>query len=99
MQLPSGWSGSLRARYFGEQPLLEDGSITAPSSLTYNARLARRLGDSELALDVLNLFDRDNNDIAYAYESRLPGEAAGVLDTHFHPAEPRTVRASVTRRF
>ena len=99
VQLPSGWSGSLRARYFGEQPLLEDGSITAPSSLTYNARLARRLGDSELALDVLNLFDRDNNDIAYAYESRLPGEAAGVLDTHFHPAEPRTVRASVTRRF
>lgn len=99
LKFESGWSGSLRARYFGPQPLNEDASITAPESLTFNARLARRLGNWEFALDVLNVFDRENYDVAYAYESRLATEAAPVLDTHFHPAEPRTVRASVTRRF
>jgi len=99
LNFESGWSGSLRARYFGPQPLNEDASITAPESLTFNARLARRLGDWEFALDLLNVFDRENYDIAYAYESRLETEAAPVLDTHFHPGEPRTVRASVTRHF
>ncbi len=99
LKLTSGWSSCLRARYFGPQPLNENASITAPESLTFNARLARRLGNWEFALDVLNVFDRENYDVAYAYESRLATETAPVLDTHFHPAEPRTVRASVTRRF
>jgi hypothetical protein len=53
-----------------------------------------------VALDVLNILNRANDDIAYYYTSRLPGEpAAGVPDVHFHPAEPRMVRIGVTRRF
>jgi hypothetical protein len=53
-----------------------------------------------VTLDVFNLFDRKANDIEYYYASRLPGEpAAGVEDRHFHPAEPRTVRLSVSLRF
>ena len=99
INLDSGWFGALRARYFGPQPLTEDGGVSAPSSLTFNARLGRRVGDWEFALDVFNLLDRDNNDIAYYYESRLPGEAGPVADIHFHPAEPRTFRVSATRRF
>ena len=72
----------------------------APSSLTFNARLGWRNRTWELAIDVLNLLDRKNYDIAYFYASRLPGEpAAGVDDLHLHPAEPRTLRVSMTRRF
>jgi hypothetical protein len=49
---------------------------------------------------VFNLFDREVSDIDYFYASRLPGEPAdGVEDRHFHPVEPRTVRASVTYNF
>jgi len=49
---------------------------------------------------VLSLLDRANPDIAYFYTSRLSGEpAGGVDDIHSHPAEPRTVRLSDTRRF
>ena len=45
----------------------------------------------------LNLFDREDNDIEYYYTSRMPGgPAAGIDDVHLHPAEPRTIRASVT---
>ncbi|MCX6955564.1 MAG: TonB-dependent receptor [Verrucomicrobia bacterium] len=95
-----GWLGSVRVRYFGSQPLTEDNSVRAPSSLTFNARIGWRAKDWEVALDVLNVLDRASYDIAYAYASRLRGEpAAGVDDIHFHPAEPRTFRLGVTRRF
>ena len=49
------------------------------------------------ALDVFNLFDSNDDDIAYFYASRLEGEPlAGVEDVHFHPLEPRSARFSVT---
>jgi hypothetical protein len=42
-------------------------------------------------------FNRKVDDVTYFYASRLPGEpAAAVDDRHFHPAEPRTVRLSLT---
>lgn len=95
-----GWFGSARLRVFGPQPLSEDNSARAPSSTTVNARIGWRNARWEAALDVLNVFDRENNDIAYFYESRLPAESAvAVEDVHFHPAEPLTLRFSVTRRF
>jgi hypothetical protein len=34
-----GLFGSVRLRYFGAKPLIEDNSVTAPSSTTINARL------------------------------------------------------------
>jgi TonB dependent receptor/TonB-dependent Receptor Plug Domain len=100
LDLPGGWSSSLRVRYFGSQPLIEDNSVRAPSTLTYNARFGWRGGGWELALDVLNLFDRTNNDIAY-YSDGYRTTPTGPLETGLvlHPAEPRTVRLSATRRF
>jgi hypothetical protein len=95
-----GAFGSARLRYFGAQPLTEDGTIQSPPSATVDVRIGWRGGSWEVALDVLNALDRANEDIAYAYASRLPGEpAAGIEDVHFHPAEPLTLRASFTRRF
>jgi outer membrane receptor for Fe3+-dicitrate len=95
-----GWFAGLRLRYFGDQPLIEDNSVRAPSSATVNGRIGYTTRNWEAAVDVLNLLGRENNDIAYFYGSRLPGEAAeGVDDVHFHPAEPLMLRFSLTRRF
>jgi hypothetical protein len=95
-----GWFGGARLRYFGPQPLIEDNSERAPSSTTINARLGWRAKAWEFSVDILNVLDRENYDIAYAYASRLPGEPVdGFDDLHFHPAEPRTVRVTITRRF
>jgi hypothetical protein len=100
VDLPRGFFGSARARYFGPQPLIEDDSVRSPSSLTFNLRAGWRSREWEIAVDVLNVLDRTNPDIAYFYTSRLPGEpVGGVDDIHFHPAEPRTVRVSLSRRF
>jgi len=93
------WFGSLRLRYFGERPLVEDGSAKSDETVSVNLGLGRRLGSWTLSADVLNLFDSNDHDIDYFYESRLPGEDAGVEDLHYHVLEPRTVRLSVGYRF
>ncbi|WP_157266933.1 TonB-dependent receptor [Azohydromonas aeria] len=94
------WSASLQWRYLGSGALVEDNSQRSRSSLTTNFRLSRQLGrDTELTLDVFNLFNRRINDIEYYYESRLPGEAAAVADRHVHPAEPRTLRLTLRTSF
>jgi len=70
-----------------------------PTSLL-NAVFVQDLGRASVMIEVLNLTDSKRDDIAYAYASRLPGEpAAGVDDIHFHPVEPRTVRAGLKISF
>ena len=95
------WSGSLRLRYFGPRPLIEDDSVRSDASATLNARASYRLSSRfTLNLDVFNLTNAKASDIDYFYASRLPGEpAAGIEDVHTHPLEPRTFRASVTATF
>jgi outer membrane receptor protein involved in Fe transport len=91
------WSGGLRLRYFGPRALTEDDSQRSGSSTLFNGKLGYAATKQvKLGVEVLNIFNRKVDDIAYFYASRLPGEpAAGVEDRHFHPAEPRTLRLSV----
>ena len=93
------WDASLQWRYLGPGALSEDNSVRSPASITSNLRVSRKLGaawgkNSELTLDVFNLFNRAAQDIQYLYVSQLPGEARPVLDRHVHPAEPRSLRLS-----
>ncbi len=99
--LNAAWDNGLfisaRARYLGEAPLIEDDSVRSPSSLLVNIGGGYRMGDFSFRLDVFNLFDSNDYDIAYFYASRLPGEPAeGVEDIHYRPLEPLSVRTSVT---
>jgi outer membrane receptor protein involved in Fe transport len=92
-----GWFGSLRWRYFGPRPLIEDNSVRSKSTALVNARAGYAFSKTfKLQLDVFNLFDRKDHDIDYFYESRLPGEPAPMADVHFHPVEKRAVRATLT---
>ncbi|MEX2579995.1 MAG: TonB-dependent receptor plug domain-containing protein [Verrucomicrobiales bacterium] len=92
----TGPYASFRSRYFSERPLTADKSVESRDSLVFNLRTGYRQETWDVYLELLNLFDTDANDIEYFYESRLPGEPlAGVSDIHFHPLEPRTVRAGV----
>lgn len=97
----TGWFGSLRARYFGPRPLIEDDSVRSLSSLIVNARAGYKFDNGmRLQLDVLNLFNAQTNQIEYDYLSRLPGEPIdGVADRHVHPAEPLAVRLTLAATF
>ncbi len=93
----NGLAASVRLRYLGEAPLVEDDSVRAADSMLLNAGINYRREQLEFRFDVFNLLGSDDNDIAYFYTSRLAGEAAGgVEDLHFHPLEPRTARVSMT---
>lgn len=95
-QTTSQWRTGLRMRYFGPRPLVEDNSVRSSSSVLVNARANVELTKSISAqLDILNIFNRRVSDVDYFYESQLAGEAEPVEDIHFHPAEPRTIRASL----
>ncbi len=101
VDFPNGIFGALRLRHFGEVPLIEDGSVEAGSTTVVNLQAGYRLReDTSLQLDVFNLFDSEDSDIAYFFDSRLAGEPAeGVSDLHFHPVEPRAVRVTLNYRF
>ncbi len=100
VDLPSGWFGGARLRYLGPAALIEDNSVRSASSTLVNVNVGRRIAERwKLGVGVYNLFDREANDITYFYESQLPGEAAPVEDIHFHPVEPRTLRATVELAF
>ncbi len=94
------FSGSLKLRYFGPRPLIEDNSVRSNSSLTLNARFGWRIvKDLSLELEGFNLTNRRDSAIDYYYASRLKGEAAPVTDIHFHPIESRSLRATLIKTF
>ena len=95
----SGWFSTLRARYFGKRPLVEDGSVKSDSSLVSNFRIGYKTHEWSVKADILNLFNSDAHDIDYLYESQLSGESSPQEDIHYHVIEPRTVRVSVSYNF
>ncbi|WPJ94302.1 TonB-dependent receptor [Coraliomargarita algicola] len=99
-QRRSGFFTSLRARYFGSRPLTEEGAVESDASLVFNLKAGYDFNPNlRISFDVLNLFDSEDHDITYYYESQLAGELVAVEDVHFHPIEPRSLRVTVSYRF
>lgn len=94
-----GVFGSLRMRYISPRPLDQVVDVKARESIQVNARLGYRRKNFEVAVDCLNLLNRNDYDVAYYYASQLKTDAAPVDGVHVHPIEPRMFRVSVTWRF
>ena len=92
-----GFFGAVRVRNFGAYPLIEDNSVRATATTLLNVDAGWLFSPGiRLQVTVLNLLNSRDADIQYYYASRLPGEpAGGIDDVHFHPVEPRQVRASI----
>jgi len=95
------WFGTLQVRYIGERPLIEDNSVRADSSTITNMRVGYAFTPKvRLQLDVFNLFNVAADDIAYYYESFIPGVIPAPQNAvHFHPAEPRQFRLTLVAQF
>jgi outer membrane receptor protein involved in Fe transport len=93
--------GSVRWRYFGPRPLVQDDSVRSKATSLVNLQGGYQLAHGvRLAVDVFNLFNAADSDIDYFYTSRLPDEPlAGVADIHTHPTLPRMARVSVSVGF
>ncbi len=88
------FNGSIRYRYLGPRPLIEDNSIRSRASNLVTASLGYAITPRyRVVVEGLNLLNATVSDIDYYYASRLRGEPAdGVNDTHLHPVEPRAIR-------
>jgi TonB dependent receptor/TonB-dependent Receptor Plug Domain len=99
-QRESGWFGALRARHFGESPLVEDNSVRSPAYTTVDAQIGFRQGRQwTAALDIFNIANVKWNDIEYYYVSRLKNDASPVADHVVHPGVPRILRARFQYQF
>lgn len=92
-------SATMRLRRFGRAPLIEDASVFSEPTTIVNLGFYYDLGPARFSLDILNLFDSEDADITYFFESQLPGEPAPVEDIHLHPVEPRQLRGSLRIAF
>ena len=96
-----GFSSGLRLRYFGPRALIEDNSVRSGETLLLTALVGYEFGHRwAVQAEIFNVLNRKVSAIDYFYTSRLRGEPPeGMDDVHFHPAEPLSMRVSVTRRF
>jgi outer membrane receptor protein involved in Fe transport len=93
-------SGSIRWRYFGPRPLIEDDSVESKATSLVNLQAGYQLAKGiKVAIDIFNLFNAADSDIDYFYTSRLPGEPSDGIEVHTHPTLPRTARVSIVLGF
>lgn len=99
-QINDNWRSDVRVRYFGKRTLDSFKQRQSDTFTVVNASLVYETGQWQGTLSVLNLLDSNDHDIDYWYASRLPGEPeAGTEDLHYHPIEPRTLRAGLSYHF
>ncbi len=96
----NGLFSSLRLRYFGPRPLIEDDSFRSGETILLSGQVGYHFNKTwTLSAEVFNILDRRDHDIAYAYESRTSPGATPNTEVHFHPVEPISFRVAVTARF
>jgi len=95
-----GFTTTMRLRYFGPRDLTSDGINRSKATLLVNAGAGYQIAERwRVSADLLNLLDRRNDDITYAYVSRITPAAAASFTNVFHPAEPFQVRFWLERSF
>jgi outer membrane receptor protein involved in Fe transport len=83
------FSASLRLRYFGPRPLTSDAIYTSPSTALVNLGASYKVSKNwSVSGEVLNLLNRRDHDVDYAYVSQItPAAGLGL------PATPPTTLA------
>jgi len=96
------WEASVRVRYLGEYPLIEDNSLRSDAETMINIRGAWKPGNLTVYAEVLNVFDAHGKDIEYFYGANVAGfdppgvEVDGLMS---RAEEPRTVRFGVKYQY
>jgi hypothetical protein len=95
-----GFSSSLRLRCFGPRDLTSDGIFRSNRTVMLNGELSYQVQKRwRVSAEFLNMLDRNDSDIDYAYESRITPTAASTFSRVAHPVEPFQVRIRFGRTF
>jgi len=103
-----GFSSSLRLRYFGPRDLTSDGIFRSNQTVMLNGEFGYQIKMKwRVSVEFLNMLDRRDSDIDYAYASRvIPGITLGgipiggsIFTRVAHPVEPFQVRFGLARSF
>lgn len=95
-----GFSASLRLRAFGPRDLTSDGIYRSQATVLLNGDLRYRIAENwSVFVEGLNLLNRRDHDIDYAYTSRIAPTAEAAFTDVFHPVEPIQVRFGIRIAF
>jgi hypothetical protein len=98
----------MRLRYFGPRDLTSDGIFRSRQTVMLNGELGYQIRQKwRITAEFLNMLDRKDSDIDYAYESRvIPGLTsaetpigASAFTRVAHPVEPFQLRIGLSRSF
>ncbi len=96
----AGFSSSLRLRYFGPRELTSDGIYHSNATALLNGEVGYQIKKKwHVSAEFLNLLNRRDSDIDYAYTSQITPTAAPAFTRVFHPVEPFQVRFWLERTF
>ena len=91
-----GFSASLRLRYFGPRYLTSDAIYRSKTTALLNAEVGRKINNTwRVSVEFLNLLNRRDHDIDYAYVSQITPTATPAFTDVFHPVEPFQVRVKI----
>lgn len=95
-----GFSSSLRLRYFGPRDLTSDAVYRSNATALLNGAVGYQISEKwHVSAEFLNLLNRRDHDIDYAYESRITPTAPSAFTRVFHPVKPFQLRFSLGRSF
>ncbi|MEI9977071.1 MAG: carboxypeptidase regulatory-like domain-containing protein [Ignavibacteriota bacterium] len=95
-----GLTASLRLRCFGPRDLTSDGIYRSKATALLNGEVAYQIGEKwRLSAEFLNLLNRRDHDIDYAYTSQIKPTTTPAFTDVFHPVEPFQVRFGLERTF
>jgi hypothetical protein len=95
-----GFTSSLRLRFFGPRDLTSDSLYRSQATALLNGELGYRFTPKwHVSTEFLNLLNRKDHDIDYAYTSQITPTSAPAFTGVFHPVEPFQVRFILSRSF
>ncbi len=97
--LKSFWT-SLRLRYFGPRDLTSDGIYRSKATALLNGEAGYQFNEKwGVSAEFLNILNRYDHDIDYAYTSQVTPTATPAFTDVFHPVEPFQLRFGLRRTF
>jgi hypothetical protein len=95
-----GFSSSLRLRYFGPRDLTSDGLYQSSQTVLLNGEVGYQIKKKwHVTAEFLNMLNRKDADIDYAYVYQIAPSAAPGFGRVNHPTEPFLARFSIRGSF